>query len=301
VNSESRLAQIISELEAVGLNSLIMGGHAVRFYGVDRNTVDFDLHLAPDGWDELPEKLSQATLLAGKALVEGPSWRPNAFRRFQIGTLPSGREEWLEFWRENHLLAPFAELFSRREQGVYGSRVLPFLSLADLIRSKETERETDWQDVAFLEEFLDARRLAQALAGPQALVAALSQVRSRRGFESLLQEGYLSDRHLVRQALAVSRLSVTQAYLLPCAPDAQDLSAVAVPIEPVVLTRLRRESPGSRLHLAMVEVVRRQYKVAAQAADRANKEAIRASQSAATGPGSVAGQPAPPAADSLPN
>src|SRR5947209_8438653 len=96
----------------------------------------------------------------------------------QIGTLPSGREEWLEFWRENHLLAPFGELFSRREQGVYGGRSLAFLSLPDLIRSKETERETDWQDIAFLEEFLDARLLAQASADQAALVRALAQVRS---------------------------------------------------------------------------------------------------------------------------
>src|SRR5947209_20427458 len=138
-----------------------MGGHAIRFYGVDRNTVDFDLHLAPDCWRDLPHKLSQTSLFVGKALIEGPTWRPNAFRRFQIGTLPSGREEWLEFWRENHLLAPFAELFARREQGMYGGRTLAFLSLPDLIRSKETERETDWQDIAFLEEFPDARLLSQ--------------------------------------------------------------------------------------------------------------------------------------------
>jgi hypothetical protein len=281
VNPETRLADIITTLEAVGLNSLVMGGHAVRFFGLDRNTADYDLHLAPECWDDLPDKLSQAPLFAGTALIEGPSWRPKAFRRFQIGTLPSGREEWLEFWRENHLLAPFAELFARREQGLYGGRTLAFLSLPDLIRSKETERETDWQDIAFLEEFHDARLFAQAAAGQDALVAAASQVRSRRGFESLLQQGCLSDQALVKQALAAARLSITQAYLLPCVPEVQDLPAVTVPFEPVVLNRLRTESPGSSLHLALVEVVRRQYKLAAQATDKANKEAIRAAQ---TGP-----------------
>jgi hypothetical protein len=109
--------------------------------------------------------------LSGTGPIEGPSWRPNAFRRFQVGTLPSGHEEWLGFWRENHLLAPFPELFSRRQQGVYGGRPLAFLALPDLIRSKETERETDWQDIAFLEEFLDARLLAQSSAGRSALAA----------------------------------------------------------------------------------------------------------------------------------
>jgi hypothetical protein len=280
VNPEARLAEIISALEAVGLNCLVMGGHAVRFYGVDRNTVDFDLHLAPDCWDDLTHKLSQSPLAAAKPLPEGPSWRPNAFRRFQVGTLPSGREEWLEFWRENHLLAPFAELFARREQGVYGGRTMAFLALPDLIRSKETERETDWQDIGFLEEFLDARLLARVSEGHEPPVAAAAQVRSRRGFESLLHQGRLSDPGLVRQALAAAKLSITQAYLLPCLPELLDLPPVTVPLEPVVLNRLRKESPGSSLHLALVEVVRRQYKLAAQGADKADKETIRAAQAA---------------------
>ncbi len=278
MNLDARLAEIVAALEAVGLNCLVMGGHAVRFYGVDRNTGDFDPHLAPECWDDLPHALGRTSLGAGKPQIEGPSWRPNAFRRFQIGTLPSGREEWLEFWRENHLLAPFPELFIRRQQGAYGGRTLAFLSLPDLIHSKETERETDWQDIAFLEEFLDAHLLAQAAAGRVALVAAVSQVRSRRGFERLLQQGRLSDRALVQQALAGARLSIAQAYLLPCVPDLQILPPASVPIEPVVLSGLRRQAPGSALHLALVEVVRRQYKVAAQAADKANKEAIRAAQ-----------------------
>jgi hypothetical protein len=283
VNLDARLAEVVAALEAVGLNCLVMGGHAVRFYGVDRNTGDFDLHLAPDCWDDLQLALSRTSLYAGKPLIEGPSWRPNAFRRFQIGTLPSGREEWLEFWRENHLLAPFAELFSRREQGAYGGRTLPFLSLPDLIRSKETERETDWQDIAFLEAFFDARLIAQASTGQDALVIAVSRVRSQRGFETLLQQGCMSDRALVKQALAAATLSITQAYLLPSVPDVQDMPPVSVPIESVVLNALRRQAPGSGLHLALVEVVRRQYKVASQAADRANKEAIRAAQAAAGG------------------
>jgi hypothetical protein len=191
VNPEARLAEIITALEAVGLTCLVMGGHAVRFYGLNRNTADFDLHIAPDCWEQLPHKLSQTSLFAGKPVIEGASWRSNAFRRFQVGTLANGREEWLEFWRENHLLAPFAELFSRRQQGPYGGRTLAFLSLPDLIRSKETEREIDWQDIAFLEEFLDARLLAQASAGQIPLVAAIAQIRSRRGFESLVLQGRL--------------------------------------------------------------------------------------------------------------
>src|SRR5262249_46013471 len=152
-----RLAEVVSQLEGVGVSCLVMGGHAVRFYGLSRYTNDVDLHVSPDQWDDLPARLARTSLFAGATLVEGPSWRAGAFRRFQIGALPDGREEWLEFWRENHLLAPHGELQARAERGLYGGREITFLGLTDLIRSKETERDADWQDVAALEQFLDAR------------------------------------------------------------------------------------------------------------------------------------------------
>ena len=107
MNPESRLAEIVSALEGAGIPCLVMGGHAVRFYGLSRNTIDFDLHLAPDSWAELSSRLAGTPLFAGKPVLEGPSWRPNSFRRFLIGRLPDGREEWLEFWCENHLLPSF--------------------------------------------------------------------------------------------------------------------------------------------------------------------------------------------------
>jgi hypothetical protein len=277
VSPEQRLGEIVSALQGQGLSCLVMGGHAVRYYGLSRNTNDFDLHLAPDQWGALPHCLAQSSLFS-EPPVEGPSWRPNDFRRFQIGRLSDGREEWLEFWRHNHLLPPFAELHARREEGEYGGRVLPFLSLPDLIRSKETARESDWQDVAALEEFLDARLLAQAERGERPLPTVLASVRSRRGFERLLQAGKLNDRAAVEEGLGQARLPVTRAFLLPCAPEATGPSIVAVKIEPVILSRLRAIPPGSPLHLALVEAVRRQYKLSAQATDQADKQATLAAQ-----------------------
>ena len=47
MNPARRLAEIVSALEQVGLTVLVMGGHAVRYYGLDRNTIDYDLHLSP--------------------------------------------------------------------------------------------------------------------------------------------------------------------------------------------------------------------------------------------------------------
>jgi hypothetical protein len=150
--------------------------------------------------------------------------------------------------------------------------------LSDLIRSKETERDKDWQDVASLEEIHDNRLFNQVTAGTLPVVEALSQVRSRRGLESFLQGGSLKDAAVVGQALSQTRLSITQAILLPCAGAEVVPPIATIPMEPVVVSRLRTVAPASALHLALVEVVRRQYKLAMQNADAADKQAIRAAQ-----------------------
>lgn len=275
---EERLAALVAALESVGLSCLVMGGHAVRFYGLNRYTNDFDLTLAPDGWDDLSDRLARTGVFPAGELSEGESWRPGAFRRFQIGRLPGGEEEWLEFWRTNHLLAPFPELLARRETVVYGGREIPFLSLPDLIRSKETERAKDWDDISHLEEFLDARLHTRQAAGEIPLVEAFSQLRSRRGFDVYLAESRFEDAASVRAALSRSSNPITQAFLLPLTPDAVTAAPV-VAIEPVVERKLREIAAGSPLHRSLVEVVRRQYKGWCQARDRADKEAIRAGQS----------------------
>lgn len=277
MSPEERLAALVSALEGVGLSSLVLDGHAVRYYGLQRHTNDFDLTLSPDGWDDLAERLGRTGLFAGAGPQEGNSWRPGAFRRFLLGALPDGQEEWLEFWRNNHLLDPFPDLFARREVGKYGGRELPFLSLPDLIRSKETERSKDWDDVSYLEECLDARIHARQAAGAIPLADALAQLRSRRGFDTYLAEMAFSDGPAVRNALEHTANPVTQAFLLPWAPEAIALRPV-VPIEPLVERKLRSVAPASPLHRSLVEVVRRQYKVACQGRDRADKEAVRARQ-----------------------
>jgi len=278
VNAAHRLAEIVIALEQVGLTVLVMGGHAVRYYGLDRNTIDYDLHLSPAEWDDLVLRLNRSSLAGGQALSEGTSWRPGSFRRFLLGRFPDGRDEWLEFWRNNHLLPPFAELYGRREQGSYGERIISFLSLPDLIRSKETERDADWEDISCLEEFLDNRLFNQTTEGILPVPQALAGVRSRRGLESFFQAGFFKDAALVGQALLQTRLSITQTILLPFAGPEAIAPDTTVPMEPVVVNRLRTVAPASSLHLALIEVVRRQYKLAMQKADAADKQAIRAAQ-----------------------
>lgn len=272
VAGPERLAAIAAALDTVGLPYLVMGGHAVRYYGVDRNTIDYDLHVSLPDWNELPNVLIRASLFADPPPVEGSSWRPHSFRRFQIGRLPDGREEWLEFWRANHLLAPFAEAEVRCERGSYGGRAIRFLGLADLIRSKETERASDWQDVTLLEEIQDARRSA---AGDASIV--LAGLRSRRGFESALARGWLSGSACDLAVIAGAvRHPVTWAYLTPFLPFEPSPGAEVSPaIRDILTGPIRRATGGSGQHLALVEAVRRLYRMEAMAADRANKQAER--------------------------
>jgi hypothetical protein len=272
-----RLAEVVSALESVGISFLVMDGHAVRFYGLSRYTNDVDLHVAPDQWDDLPARLARTSLFAGQAVVEGPSWRPGAFRRFRIGTLPDGRDEWLEFWRENHLLAPHNELLTRAERGPYGGRKVTFLGLADLIRSKETERDADWQDVATLEQLLDARLLARVRSSTVPAEEALASLRSQTGLLGYLEAGFLTAQN-AGAALQRTSNPVTQTFLIPFASDASVPEPVT-PIEAVVLDRLRTTPPASPLHLALVEVVRRRYIAFRKEVDRRDKEMVRARQS----------------------
>lgn len=276
--AEPRLAAIYAEIARLGLRALVMGGHAVRFYGVDRSTIDYDLAIAlgASEWNDLPRILSGSPLLAGSR--EGQSWRPEDFRRFEIGSLPDGRPERLEFWRRNHLLAPFPELEARKVAGSYGGGTVEFLGLDDLIRSKETEREDDWRDVRLLEEIADERRLAAAAADGG--VSALAAVRSQRGFETARGRGILGLNEPTRRAAAAAAHPVTRAFLAPYAPSVPIPDTIGDDAVRSLLTGvLTSVEPGSARHLALVEAVRRLHQRVCMAADRADKERSAAGSS----------------------
>jgi hypothetical protein len=267
------LLEVTEALVESGLRFLIMGGHALRHYGVDRNTFDFDFHVSGQEAAGLAERLRATRLFARGQLVEGPSWRATDFRRYQIGVQPNGREEWLEFWFRNHLLAPFPEAYQRREEAHIEGRTLSFLALSDLIRSKETERDDDWTDVRLLEEILDNRNLAR-VGDAASRVIALSQLRSRRGFERAEHDGLLADRGAVAGAFSAAQHPVTLAYLFPfVGPDT--VSTRELPLDIAVRAALKQIQCGGPRHLAIVEAVRLAYQRAARAADQADKQRIR--------------------------
>lgn len=149
---DERLAWVGAAVRRTGLDFLVLGGHAVRHYGVDRNTTDFDLYTSAST-DEVRRRLAASPDLAHGR--EGPSWRPGDFVRFEIGRLPSGGPEWLEFWVRNHLLRPYDQVYSAREMSTDSG--VPFVGLDDLIASKQTERPSDWQDIEMLEAIADER------------------------------------------------------------------------------------------------------------------------------------------------
>jgi hypothetical protein len=269
VTPDQRLGQIVRALRDVGIDALVMGGHALRYYGVDRNTVDYDFFTAATSTNDLKNRLTQSVPFQGIRM--GPSWRPTDFARFEIGRLPDGREEWLEFWLRNHLLPDFQALRSRQELGVYGGENVAFISLSDLLRSKETERESDWQDIALLEEIQDARNLAMGTTD-EALEALLSQIRSRRGFQRALTMGIFERTAVVQRAIARCEHPVAFAYLFPSMPQAKLPELLAKVIDPVHLAPLRTAELGSAKHLAVVEIIRRSYKRGAMDADRAEKQ-----------------------------
>ena len=118
MNADKKLARIFRALTDAGVEAIVMGGHAVRYYGVDRNTNDFDFVTSIISPGELQARLPAIQTLG--AVRAQPIWRRKDFARFEIGRLPDGREEWLEFWLRNHLLDDFQSLQARAEQGEYG-------------------------------------------------------------------------------------------------------------------------------------------------------------------------------------
>ncbi len=272
MSATPRLLEIIDALAEAGIACLIMGGHAVRHYGVERNTFDFDFTVSLHDAPTLQQRLERTRRFAQQPLTEGAGWRRADFRRFQIGVLPSGKEEWLEFWFRNHLLAPFPELYERREEVEQSGRRFCYLALPDLIRSKETERDDDWADVRLLEEILDGRHLAGA-TDAIGRVRVLSQLRSRRGFERAEAAGLFRQAEEVSKALHLAAHPVTCAYLYPFSQRA-GIAAPTLPLEAAVESILRQVAPGSARHLALAEAVRLAYQRAAKAADRADKERV---------------------------
>ena len=149
--------------------------------------------------------------------------------------------------------------------------------MPDLIRSKETEREIDWQDISFLEEVFDRRNITAAKSGED-VVLALSRLRSVRGLELAMSRGFLAHQQNVEAALKDAANPITQSFLLPFAPEI----AEGLPPNDILPAPFRKHlqlvQPASSRHLAIVEAVRLRYKRAMQELDRKEKDEHRKRQ-----------------------
>ncbi len=62
MNVVEHLTKIVSALAELRIPHLVMGGHAVRYYGFSRETTDHDLCIPPEVGQHLAELLSQRSL-----------------------------------------------------------------------------------------------------------------------------------------------------------------------------------------------------------------------------------------------
>ena len=88
------------------------------------------------------------------------------------------------------------------------------------------------------------------------------------------EEGWLGQTNAVESALSQTVMPVTQAFLVPFAPNAAR-GELVLAIEPVIWDRLRTTIPASSLHLSLVEIVRRRYILFRKDADRRDKQEVR--------------------------
>lgn len=84
MNVVEHLVEIVSALNALQIPHLVMGGHAVRYYGFSRETNNHDLCIPTDVGQNLAELLSKTSLFVSAPPTEAPTWRGDDFRRFVL-------------------------------------------------------------------------------------------------------------------------------------------------------------------------------------------------------------------------
>ena len=75
MNIVEHLNQITSALDELDVSYLVMGGHAVRYYGFRRETTDHDLHIPAEIGRNLSELLSRTALFVSAPPIESVTWR----------------------------------------------------------------------------------------------------------------------------------------------------------------------------------------------------------------------------------
>ena len=127
----------------------MIGGWAAIAYGLPRTTLDVDIFIRPtqENAERLIEALSEIGFGIARELTPGEILgRPVLIFadqiRVDIFTKPWG-------------LPDYSACFERRWEAEFESVQIPFASLADLIKSKETGREQDTADLISLRKIAE--------------------------------------------------------------------------------------------------------------------------------------------------
>ena len=130
---------------------LVIGGWAAIAHGLPRTTLDVDLFIepTPENVQRLINALSQVGFGIARELTPGEILSRKAFLfqdqiKIDLFTQP---------WR----LESFEDAYARRWEADFDSTRIPFVSIEDLILTKQTGREQDQADLKSLRELASRR------------------------------------------------------------------------------------------------------------------------------------------------
>jgi len=143
---------LCAHLRRHNVDFLVIGGWAVIAYGLPRTTLDVDIFIKPtkDNAERLIGALSEigfgtANEITPEEILGKPVLMFADQIRVDIFTKPWG-------------LPDYDACFERRWEAEFESAKIPFASLGDLIKSKETGREQDKADLVSLRKIAEDRQ-----------------------------------------------------------------------------------------------------------------------------------------------
>lgn len=152
----SDFSELLKAFDGHGVRYLIVGGHAVMYYTEPRYTKDLDVWVEAEPRNAVKVFDALAEFGAPLAEMTADDFAHEGFF-YQLGRPPL---------RVDVLTSidgvRFSDAWPRREQAVFGDRVVALISRADLIANKRAVgRHIDLHDAELLEQAANERRPAK--------------------------------------------------------------------------------------------------------------------------------------------
>lgn len=143
---DADLHELLALLIANQVEFLVVGGHAVAFYGYPRFTEDLDLYVRPSRENAARTMAALQAFGFGNVGIAAEDFVADD-RVIQLGRAPNRVDLLTRLWGVD-----FDEAWARRVTGTLDDLPVAMLSKADLIRNKRaTARPQDLADAAALE------------------------------------------------------------------------------------------------------------------------------------------------------